>query len=103
MSQRSVVLDRCEHSVYCVPDDWRSQARAGIPPSKRISWYCWWCRPYEMYKFSVATLLELARTNCDANVQPVRETDSDTVLIKNADYDLHELDGDDALDENVAA
>lgn len=56
-----------------------------------------------MYKFSVATLLELARTNCDANVQPVRETDSDTVLIKNADYDLHELDGDDALDENVAA
>ena len=73
--QRSLVLDRCSHSVYCVPADWQSQARAGIPPARRIAWYCWICRDFEAYRFSVAKLLELARANCDGKVRPIRDYD----------------------------
>ncbi len=80
-------MDRCPHSVYVLPEDWRSQERAGIPPSRRIAWYCWLCRDYEAYKFSVEKLLELARANCDGNVRPVRKTDSAAL---NADYDLRD-------------
>lgn len=80
------MLDRYAHSVYVVPADWQSQARAGIPPSRRIAWYCWLCREFEAYRFSVAKLLKLARANCDGNVRPVRKTDT-ALLIKNADYE----------------
>ena len=91
--QRSVVLDRCAHSVYVVPADWQSQARAKIPAPKRISWYCWLCRDYEAYKFSVEKLLELARANCD--IRTVRKLESDAL---HADYDLPDDDEDDGLD-----
>ena len=91
--QRRVVLDRCSHSVYVVPEDWRSQERAGIPPARRIAWYCWLCRDYEAYKFSVEKLLEIARATCVEKVS-VRKTETAAL---NADYDLP----DDAEDDVV--
>lgn len=84
--QRRVVLDRCPHSVFVLPEDWRSQERAGIPRARRIAWYCWLCREYEAYKFSVEKLLELARANCVEKL-PVRKTETAGL---NADYDLRD-------------
>jgi len=93
-------LDRCPHSVYVVPADWQSQARAGIPPSRRIAWYCWICRDYEAYGFSLERLLDLARANCDGKASwPIRKT---AVLITSADYDLPD-DAEDDVDLDVAA
>ena len=95
----SIVLNRCAHSVYIVPADWQAQAAWKIPASKRIAWFCWWCRDYEAFKFSEEKLMELAR----ANSRPIRLTDSATVLIKNADYDDSDADilPDDAEPEEV--
>ena len=101
-NQRRAVLDRCPRSVYVLPEDWRSQERAGIPASRRIAWYCWLCRDYDApYKFSVAKLLEIARANCDGNVRPLRKLESDAL---HADYDLpDDAENDEHDGLNVAA
>jgi hypothetical protein len=94
--QERAVLDKCQHSVYVVPSDWQAQAAHGIPPARRIAWYCWICRDFEAYRFSVEKLLELARANRERKAWPVRKPDA-AVLEKNAD------DGDDgALAEEEA-
>lgn len=88
MILRSVV-ERCAHSVYVIPSDWQVQDAWRIPPSRRIAWYCWVCREYGDFGFSLEKLKRLAMANCGGKVRK-----TDIVPIENPDYDLPELDGD---------
>jgi len=89
----SFVLNRCVHSVYCVPDDWQAQIAWKIPVTRRVSWYCWICREYGDREFSLEKLHRLALANCEKflTMGKIRKTDT-TVLIKNADYDESDAD-----------
>ena len=86
-------MDKCTHSVYCVPADWQAQEVWKVPVARRVSWHCWWCRSYGDDDFSLEKLHRLAMANCQQQPRgEIRETDT-AVLIKNADYDLREFEG----------
>ena len=85
--QRSAVLERCAHSVYVVPDDWRAQEAWKIPASKRIAWFCWICREFGDSRFSVEKLHRLALANC-RDTPPREKIRITNEIILNADYDL---------------
>lgn len=91
-------MNRCAHSVYIVPEDWQAQSVWKIPPAKRISWFCWWCRDPDFcaaQEFTPEKLLELALANCETKAGkagPIRKTD--LILIENADYN-EDADGED--------
>lgn len=74
---RGAFLDKCAHSVYCIPRDWEVQAEWRIPASRRIAWYCWWCREYGDDEFSLERLKRLAMANCqNLTAQKIREADT---------------------------
>lgn len=92
-------MERCAHSVYCVPADWRAQEAWRIPASRRVSWFCWICREYGDREFSLEKLKQLAMANCVGKLRPVRKTE--IVPITNPDYELPEPDGDPLVPEEI--